>query len=103
MTQIAKKFCFILSLAGVIGIVGNTTLKAEPLTRDNYLNYLKSTSQDDQYRGYVKFSIVLDQKNPDDAFKELIFHPASYDYHADHLTTLPEFSGLNPEQIDKFY
>jgi hypothetical protein len=67
------------------------------LTSDNIWDYLVYSSADSNYMGYVKFSLTADGSG---SFRSLILHPASFRFHAEHLTTLPEYSGLTPKQID---
>jgi hypothetical protein len=70
---------------------------AESLNPDNFWTYFVGTWQDPAYRGYIKFSIELDAQG---AFQSLIWHPERFKYHADHLSTLPAYAGLNASQLD---
>jgi hypothetical protein len=76
---------------------GMVTVEPEPLTTETFWTYFVGTWQDPVYRGYIKFSIALDDSGK---FSKLIWHPERFRYHAEHLTTLPEYTGLNPAQVD---
>ena len=68
------------------------------ITKENFWSLFKGTYNNPTIDGYVKFSILVKK---DGSLDQLIFHPKSFKYHADHLTTLDEFKGLSPAQIDK--
>lgn len=76
---------------------GMVTVEPEDLTTETFWTYFVGTWQDPLYRGYIKFSIALDQSGK---FSKLIWHPERFRYHAEHLTTLPEYAGLSPAQLD---
>jgi hypothetical protein len=76
---------------------GMVTVEPEPLTTETFWTYFVGTWQDPLYRGYIKFSIALDASGK---FSKLIWHPERFRYHAEHLTTLPEYAGLSPAQVD---
>ncbi|HET9239426.1 MAG TPA: PEP/pyruvate-binding domain-containing protein [Oligoflexus sp.] len=76
---------------------GMVTVEPEPLTTETFWTYFVGTWQDPLYRGYIKFSIALDASGK---FSKLIWHPERFRYHAEHLTTLPEYAGLSAAQVD---
>ncbi len=72
-------------------------IQPEILSENNFWNYLAGSGRDPNYSGYIKFSLTVDESG---RFTGLIWHPESFAFHALHLTTLPEFAGLTPQQID---
>ncbi|HYX34110.1 MAG TPA: PEP/pyruvate-binding domain-containing protein [Oligoflexus sp.] len=76
---------------------GDFNVQPESLTPDTFWTYFVGTWQDPSYRGYIKFSITVDERGQ---FTSLIWHPSSFKYHAEHLTTLPTFAGLTSKQLD---
>ncbi|RYZ53476.1 MAG: hypothetical protein EOP07_17740, partial [Proteobacteria bacterium] len=90
------------SISNLLQINGDTdisgvSVQPEVLNDDTYWSYFVGTYNDPTYAGYLKFSLELDDKGE---IKTLIWHPNSFSYHADYLTTLPGYSGLTPAQID---
>jgi hypothetical protein len=73
------------------------TVQPEPLTTETFWTYFVGTWQDPAYRGYIKFSIALDEQGK---FSSLIWHPERFKYHAEHLSTLPAYAGLSAGQLD---
>jgi hypothetical protein len=85
------------SLATLKGQPNAENAQGEILNPENFWSYFVGTWQDPAYRGYIKFSVELDDNG---SFKALIWHPERFKYHADHLLTLPAYAGLTASQLD---
>ncbi|RZA11103.1 MAG: hypothetical protein EOP10_33625, partial [Proteobacteria bacterium] len=75
----------------------SVAIQPEALDDNTYWSYFNGTYQDPTYSGYIKFSMEWDGKG---AIRTVIWHPNTFAYHADYLTTLPAYAGLKPAQID---
>ncbi len=98
MDAFKKLTCLFIFLLNSALAYGYEAGSYSAITEKNLTDIFTFTSDDSQYLGYIKFSILLDLGKK---YKKTYFQNQKYKFHADFLKTLPPFKGMTPKEIDE--